>query len=97
MSNLSKLDADAETAPAAREAYSNTLAKHHPWTIRTIASFAMRTLPLKKILVESVLGKEFLVNETLTNEKMMMLANVTDDLFITVDKYYEDNSIKDLP
>lgn len=97
MLNLSKLSADEETAPAARDAYSNTLAKHHPWTIRTIASFAMRTLPLKKILVESVLGKENSGNETLTNEKMLALANVTDNLFMVVDKYYEENDIKDLP
>lgn len=97
MLNLSKLNEDEETAPAARDAYSNTLAKHHPWTIRTIASFAMRTLPLKKILVETVLGKENAGNETLTNEKMLALANVTDNLFMVVDKYYEENSIKDLP
>lgn len=97
MLNLSKLNEDEETAPAAREAYSNTLAKHHAWTIRTIASFAMRTLPLKKILVESVLGKENSGNETLTNEKMLALANVTDNLFMVVDKYYEENNIKDLP
>jgi len=97
MLNLSKLDDDAETAPAAREAYSDTLAKHHPWTIRTIASFAMRTLPHKRTLVESVLGKEHTTNETLTNEKMLMLANVTENLFNVVDKYYEENNIKDLP
>lgn len=97
MLNLSKLDGDAETAPAAREAYSNSLAKHHPWTIRTVASFAMRTLPQKKVLVESVLGKEHLGNETLTNENMLMLANVTETLFNVVDKYYEEHDIKDLP
>lgn len=97
MLNLSKLTDDAETAPAAREAYSNTLAKHHPWTIRTIASFAMRTLPHKRKLVESVLGKEHLGNETLTNEKMLRLANVTENLFNVVDKYYEEHNIKDLP
>lgn len=97
MRNLSKLDEGAETAPAAREAYSNTLAKHHPWTIRTIASFAMRTLPHKKILVESVLGKEHLTNMTQTNEKMLTLADVTDNLFNIVDKYYEENELKDLP
>lgn len=97
MMNLSKLGDDSETAPAAREAYSNTLAKHHPWTIRTIASLAMRTLPHKKTLVESVLGKENIVNDTVTNEKMLMLANVTGNLFKVVDKYYEEHEIKDLP
>lgn len=97
MLNLSKLDDVSETAPAAREAYSSTLANYHPWTIRTIASFAMRTLPRKKILVESVLGKEHSTNETLTNERMLMLANVTENLFSIVDKYYEEKDIKDLP
>jgi hypothetical protein len=97
MLNLSKLSDDAETAPAARDAYSDTLAKNHPWTIRTIASFAMRTLPHKKTLVESVLGKEHSGNETLVNEKMLMLANVTENLFRVVDKFYEENNIKDLP
>lgn len=97
MLNLSKLDDAAETAPAAREAYSNTLAKHHPWTIRTIASFAMRTLPHKKTLVESVLGKEHSTNATLVNEQMLRLANVTESLFNVVDKYYDENNIKDLP
>lgn len=97
MLNLSKLTDDAETAPAAREAYSNTLAKHHPWTIRTIASFAMRTLPHKRQLVESVLGKDSAGNETATNEKMLLLANVTENLFNVVDKYYEEHDIKDLP
>lgn len=97
MRNLSKLEDDSETAPSAREAYSSTLAKHHPWTIRTIASFAMRTLPKKRALVESVLGKDFLFNVTSTNEKMLKLANVTDILFNVVDKYYDENDIKDLP
>lgn len=97
MLNLSKLDEDSETAPAARDAYSNSLAQHHPWTIRTIASIAMRTLPQKKNLVESVLGKEHSGNDTATNEKMLILANVTENLFNVVDKYYEDRSIKDLP
>lgn len=97
MLNLSKLESDAETAPAAREAYSGSLAKHHTWTIRTIASFAMRTLPQKKILVESVLGEEHLGNDTATNEKMLILANVTENLFNVVDKYYEERNIKDLP
>lgn len=97
MLNLSRLTDEEETAPAARDAYSNTLSKHHPWTIRTIASFAMRTLPHKKILVESVLGKEHSGNETAVNEKMLMLANVTENLFNVVDKFYEENDIKDLP
>lgn len=97
MLNLSRLGGEAETAPAAREAYQDTLAKHHPWTIRTIASFAMRTLPHKKSLVESVLGKEHACNETAVNEKMLMLANVTENLFNVVDKFYEENNIKDLP
>lgn len=97
MLNLSKLSEDAETAPAAREAYSNTMAKHHPWTIRTIASFAMRTLPHKKTLVESVLGKDHIVSEADTNEKMLRLANATENLFNVVDKFYEENKIKDLP
>lgn len=97
MMNLSKLDDENETAPAARDAYSNTLARHHPWTIRTIASFAMRTLPHKKNLVESVLGKEKATNNTLTNEKMLVLSNVTGTLFNVVDKYYEENDLKDLP
>lgn len=97
MMNLSKLDDENETAPAARDAYSNTLARHHPWTIRTIASFAMRTLPHKKSLVESVLGKDKATNNTLTNEKMLVLSNVTDTLFNVVDKYYEENDLKDLP
>ena len=97
MLNLSKLDDAAETAPAAREAYSNTLANHHPWTIRTIASFAMRTLPHKKTLVESVLGKEHAGNETVVNKQMLLLANVTENLFNVVDKFYEEHDIKDLP
>lgn len=97
MLNLSKLDDDSETAPSAREAYSDTLAKHHPWTIRTIASFAMRTLPHKRTLVESVLGKEHSTNQTQTNEKMLLLANVTENLFNVVDKYYDENNIQDLP
>ena len=97
MLNLSRLTDENETAPAARDAYSNTLAKHHPWTIRTIASFAMRTLPHKRILVESVLGKEYAENEAAANGKMLMLANVTENLFNVVDKYYDENNIKDLP
>lgn len=97
MLNLSRLSDDAETAPAAREAYSSTLANHHPWTVRTIASLAMRTLPHKRTLVESVLGKERSANGTLVNEKMLALANVTKNLFDVVDKFYDDNNIKDLP
>lgn len=97
MLNLSKLSEADETAASVREAYTDTLSKHHPWTIRTIASFAMRTLPHKKNLVESVLGKENAVNETAVNEKMLSLANVTSNLFKIVDKYYEENDIKDLP
>lgn len=97
MLNLSRLSETDESAPSVRDAYSNTLAKHHPWTIRTIASFAMRTLPHKKNLVESVLGKDNAANETAVNEKMLMLANVTLNLFNVVDKYYEEHDIKNLP
>lgn len=97
MLNLSKLDQEDETAPSVRDAYTSTLAKHHPWTIRTIASLAMRTLPQKKNLVESVLGKDNSRNETLNNERMLMLANTTLNLFNVVDKYYEEHDLKSLP
>lgn len=97
MLNLSKLDERSETVSAARDAYSKSLARHHPWPIRTIASVAMKTLPHKKNLVESVLGKEHSVSDTATNEKMLLLANVTGNLFNVVDKYYEEHNIKDLP
>lgn len=96
MLNLSKLDRDAETSSAAREAYSNTLAKHHPWAIRTSASLALRTLPNKIKLIKSALG-ESAINDTLTDEKMLKLALVTKDLFQVVDKIYSDNNILNLP
>ena len=98
MLSLGKLEEDEEAAPAAREAYSNTLAKHHSWGIRTIASLAMRTLPKKRILVESSLGKTLDSNETTTiNERVLRLAKVSDTLFNLVDKYYEENQLQDLP
>lgn len=97
MLNLSKLEEDAETAPAARDAYTNTLARYHPWTIRTIASFAMRTLPHKRELVVKVLGENRNMSPIETNDKMLALANVTDSLFSVVDKYYEERELKDLP
>lgn len=98
MLSLGKLEDDSEAAPAAREAYSTTLAKHHSWGIRTIASLAMRTLPKKKALMESSLGKTLDTNETITmNERVLRLAKVSDTLFNLVDKYYEENQLQDLP
>lgn len=97
MSNLSKLDNETETATATRDAYSLTLANHHPWTIRTIASLAMRTLPSKKQLVEDVIGPN---NPNVTsniNEEMLKLSRITSNLFELVDKYYTENNIQDLP
>lgn len=96
MANLSVLSYDAEAGPAVRKAYEDTLAKHHPWAIKTIASLVMRALPTKRALAESALGKGLPIDEEVINGKALRLANATRDLFLAMKEIFQEK-IKDLP
>lgn len=54
MSKLCELQPTESTTKVAQEAYNQTLAKHHPWFIRSGALLAMNLLPCQNTLYHQV-------------------------------------------
>lgn len=54
MSKLIQLRPNESTMRPAKEAYTQTLAKHHTWLVRNGALFAMNFLPCQKTLFNQV-------------------------------------------
>ncbi|XP_012270183.1 ceramide-1-phosphate transfer protein isoform X2 [Orussus abietinus] len=57
MQRLGDLTDAEKTSSCCQEAYGKTLAKHHPWVVRTAAVVAMYTLPTREALLKKVCGE----------------------------------------
>jgi len=104
MEEVSKIDGGAGTGPVARECYKKTLAHFHPWFVQKSASLAMYTLPTRDQLVatafvpsDSGSGDSPPDEWKLHSEQMTSLAKVSNAVYESVQKLYEEKQLLDLP
>lgn len=95
---IAKLSTQEACGPAARRSYHKTLAKYHPWIVKQAANVALYALPAKHDLAARALGQ---TRETCDIEAcnclMSKLSDISETSFNVTQKFYEDNSLLDLP
>lgn len=95
---VTKISDDSSTVNAARTAYSQTLAKYHPWLIRKSVNIATFALPYRKNLIEQVYGGIYPTGGPKeVNENISYLAHITDQVFNATQKLYEEHDLLELP
>lgn len=63
------------TSSAGHEAYTETLAKHHPWLVRKGATVAMYALPTRQDLLIKVILPEQFYQCSLSSDCILFLIN----------------------
>ncbi|XP_025191895.1 ceramide-1-phosphate transfer protein [Melanaphis sacchari] len=94
MSKLLQLQPNDSTKRSAKEAYSQTLAKHHTWLIRNGAMFAMNFLPSQRILYNQTIGDTALEETLNTMPEMISKASMVHE---RVNNLLSDFEILNLP
>ncbi|XP_043279569.1 ceramide-1-phosphate transfer protein [Venturia canescens] len=82
-----------KTSSCCQDAYGKTLAKHHPWVIRTAASTAMYTMPTKQVLFKKVCGE----NVQRNIDVLPKMLEVTADVFDRTHSLFELHQLHCLP
>ncbi|XP_011648158.1 ceramide-1-phosphate transfer protein [Pogonomyrmex barbatus] len=90
LGDLSDVD---KTACCCQDAYSKTLAKHHPWVVRKAAVVAMYTMPTREALFKKVCGE----NVQRNIDVLPKMLEVTADVFNRTDSIYEAYQLHTLP
>ncbi|XP_019872360.1 ceramide-1-phosphate transfer protein [Aethina tumida] len=95
LKKLNEIKDDEDTCYVCRDAYNETLAKHHPFLIRNGAKIAIYTLPKRQELLNRVCGTEEHIKNTL--KLFPETLQVINQVFDRVDKIYTDNDLHSLP
>ncbi|XP_031832716.1 ceramide-1-phosphate transfer protein [Nomia melanderi] len=90
---LGDLSDTDKTSTSCQDAYSKTLAKHHPWVIRKAAMVAMYTMPTRELLFKKVCGSEVQRNV----DVLPKMLEVTADVFNRTHTIYEVHQLHALP
>uniref|UniRef100_UPI00358F3659 ceramide-1-phosphate transfer protein n=1 Tax=Myxine glutinosa TaxID=7769 RepID=UPI00358F3659 len=93
LERLQKSTPDGRTSLMCSEAYEESLAQHHPWFIRKLASVAFYTLPSRKVFFEAMHAGTDDEVVSLLQEALPALSVVYD----IAEKFYEQNNLLDLP
>lgn len=86
-------DDDAKVSVIAHEAYSNTLAKFHPWIIRKAAGLATYALPHRKRFMET----SFKQSEEEAQEILPRFLDISDTIHDEVEELYAKHDMLMLP
>jgi len=84
------------TAGIAREAYSTTLSKYHPWLIQKGAMMAMYTLPSKKQLFKQLKG-DVELSENEVDRMLREAIDTTRTIYDETEKLLIDHDMLNLP
>lgn len=94
--DLNKLQNHDGTASIARKNYIKTLAKYHPWYVRSAASFAMYSLPTREQLILKVFGKDK-DNHYFISEMMLKFSQTAEECYNLTQNLYKEHNLLDLP
>lgn len=100
MKALSELDDNGSSGSVARECYNQTLARYHPWYIKTTASVAMCALPTREQLIAKAFPGEdgdAGINSKAASDRMCKLGDLSENVYQAVEKLYTDHDLLDLP
>ncbi|KAI4490505.1 hypothetical protein M0804_003449 [Polistes exclamans] len=90
---LGELSDTDKTSTCCKDAYNQTLAKHHPWVIRKAAIVAMYTMPTRELLFKKVCG----ANVQRNIDILPKMLEVTADVFNRTHNLYELHQLHTLP
>jgi len=96
LKKLTEISETDGTGYICREAYDETLVKHHSYLIATTAKMAMYTMPNKQQLFEKVCGndEDFLKQSLINLPGALEIMNLVWDI---TDKVYTENDLHSLP
>ncbi|XP_034240365.1 ceramide-1-phosphate transfer protein [Thrips palmi] len=96
LKRVGELSDSDSTYAAGSEAYTATLAKHHPWLVRKGATVAMYALPTRQDLLIKVCGSnEACIQRALDVLPKMLL--VADEVFTRTEQCYTEHDLHSLP
>ncbi|KAJ8916757.1 hypothetical protein NQ315_013962 [Exocentrus adspersus] len=95
LKKLGELKNEDGISAACREAYDQTLAKHHPFVIRNGAKVAIYTLPTREVLLKRVCGKSDDIERSL--ELLPQTLEVTAIVHSRIESLYTVNNLHTLP
>lgn len=95
MKKVGNLSDEDNTGAVCREAYDNTLSKHHPFVIRKGAQIAMYTLPTRGNLLKKVCGGEEEIQRNITILPNTLEA--TDAVYNRIEALYTTYDLHSLP
>ncbi|XP_066141776.1 ceramide-1-phosphate transfer protein [Euwallacea fornicatus] len=95
LKKVSELEDQATTVVACREAYDQTLAKHHSFIIRKGAQVAMYTLPTREQLLKRVCGDEEEIKKAVNLLPKTLEASSI--VYMRIDTLYTVHNLHDLP
>lgn len=84
-------ETNLRTPQLCTEAYESTLAKYHSWLIRRAATFGMRALPQREILIS------YMVKNTNEREKFPEFIRAVEKVYNITQHIYERYGILELP
>lgn len=98
LNEVAKVDDHESTSGLVREAYNQTLAKHHPWVVRKSVHLATLALPYRKVIIQRIYGGTDNVPEkTLVNATIVKMAGISDQVYELTNILYEKHDLLDLP
>nr|XP_023029251.1 ceramide-1-phosphate transfer protein [Leptinotarsa decemlineata] len=95
LKKLGDLKDEESTSTACREAYDQTLSKHHTFLIRNGARIAIYTLPTKEVLLKRVCGGEEDIKQAL--DMLPRTLEVTSSVFQRIENLYSKHKLHELP
>ena len=93
LDKVANMDNDAKCSDVASEVYGKTLSEYHPWLIRQAAYLAMRSLPLKRDLIENYIKQ----THEEAKELVPLLVEAMSEVYNIIQALYEEKSLLNLP
>lgn len=93
LDKVAEIEDDAKCSDVASDVYGKTLGEFHPWLIRQAAYLAMRSLPLKKDLIENYVKQ----SHEEAKELVPLLVKSMLEVYDIIQALYEEKSLLTLP
>lgn len=93
LERLPNIDNDARCSDVATEVYGETLGKFHPWLIRQAAYLAMKSLPIKRVLIQDYIKQ----SHEEAQELVPLLVKAMLDVYDVVQNLYAEKDLLKLP
>lgn len=78
-----------------REAYDESLAPHHPWAVRTASRLGIKTVPNRQKFIVKLFGEP--KSDDQIHSMFTRLAEVVEPMRVVLWRFYQENSLTELP